>query len=202
MAIYDKNDNITYAGCVIGEKSHMWMDGMEDVFAIVWDDTERVIKYIKTGYYGADGQNLMQMEHEVDVTPETARKVLKHFKAEAVKACADSIMESRMRIEANTTAEVIRGRKVKKGTKVSVFWVGEKPTYRGRQYDWMKETEAIAGCYDENGNKIWIKAEYLKRLDLPKMPNAKERHKFIKSYVERKARELTWIDLLKLARAA
>ena len=71
---------------------------------------------------------------------------------------------------------------------LEVFWVGEKETYKSRQYSWMHETEMIAGCYDENGNKVWIKAEYLKSIDQIKSPNAKERKKFIKAYIEKAAR--------------
>lgn len=198
MAIYNGNE-ATYVGCVIGERSHMWLDGMEDVFAIVWDDEEGKIKSIKTGYYGADGNNLMGMDHDIDVTPETARKVLKSLKADAFKTCVDSILKAKMRIEKGAVAEVIKGRKVKRGTQLEVFWVGEKPTYKSRYYG-FNETETIAGCYDADGNKVWIKADYLKRINLPKTPNAKERKKFIKAYIERRTREIAgWVDLQKIA---
>lgn len=65
--------------------------------------------------------------------------------------------------------EVIKGRKIPKGTKLEVFWMGERPTYRTKQLRksgcrWANETEMIAGCYNENGEKVWIKTEYLKYL--------------------------------------
>lgn len=63
--------------------------------------------------------------------------------------------------------EVVKGRKVPKGTILNVFWLGEKPTYRARTLRnqgcrWANETETIAGCKNENDEVIWIKAEYLK----------------------------------------
>lgn len=50
----------------------------------------------------------------------------------------------------------------------------------------MHETERIAGCYNENGEKVWIKAEYLKVTDDIKSPNARERKKYINDYVAKK----------------
>lgn len=51
----------------------------------------------------------------------------------------------------------------------------------------MHDTETIAGCYNADGEKIWIKAEYLKPTDKIASPNAKERRKYIKNYVSTKA---------------
>lgn len=63
--------------------------------------------------------------------------------------------------------EVIKGRKVPKGTVLKVFWIGERETYRTRTLKrqgcrWANETETVAGCYNENGEKVWIKSEYCK----------------------------------------
>ena len=54
---------------------------------------------------------------------------------------------------------------VKKGTILNVFWIGERPTYktktlRNRGCRWANETEEVAGCYNENGEKVWIKVDY------------------------------------------
>ena len=77
--------------------------------------------------------------------------------------------------------------KVKKGTQLKVFWVGEKPTYQAQRYSYIKDTELIAGCYDNEGNKVWIKAEYLRSVTPLKSPCAAERKKFIDSYIKRNA---------------
>ena len=54
----------------------------------------------------------------------------------------------------------------------------------------MHETELVAGCYDENNNKVWIRVEYLKPVDEVKSPNSKERKKFINAYVNKRAKDM------------
>ena len=187
MAIY-KDGVETYKGAVLTEESHMWMDGMEEVYAVVWNGEE--LERIQVGYFGIDGQNLMGMGWNIDATEETKRAVRKWLKTQAWKAFEKSVLEYKNEIHKGAHVEVVRGRKVKKGTQLEVFWIGEKETYKSRQYSWMYETELIAGCYDADGNKIWIKAEYLKNLDDIKSPKATERNKYIKSYVEKRAKEI------------
>ena len=63
--------------------------------------------------------------------------------------------------------EVVRGRKVPKGTMLKVFWIGVRDTYRTKTLkrqgcSWANEKEEVAGCYTENGDKVWIKTEYCK----------------------------------------
>lgn len=63
--------------------------------------------------------------------------------------------------------EVVKGRKVPKGAVLKVFWIGERETYRTRTLKrqgcrWANETETVAGCYNENGEKVWIKTDYCK----------------------------------------
>lgn len=190
MAIKDRNGNVTFEGAVLNLQEHMWMDGMLEVNAVCWNSETRQIEYHQVGYYGIDGQNLQGCTAEIDATPETWRQVLNHIKPDAYRAFADSVTAHKQEIRKGTHAKVVRGKKVQKGTEVEVFWIGERPTYRSRRYDWMNETETVAGCYDQDGNKLWIKAEYLQNVDPIQSPNAKERRKFIKAYVEKKAREL------------
>lgn len=61
--------------------------------------------------------------------------------------------------------EVVKGRKIPKGTILNVFWIGERPTYktktlRNRGCRWANETEEVTGCYNKNGEKVWIKVDY------------------------------------------
>lgn len=181
----------THKGMVIRTSEHMWMDGMVDVFAHVWNMDEHKEERIQVGYYGADGHNLYGSSYaKPDLSEEAKRDILRTIRrTDAIYAYARSVTAHKTAIVKGTHAEVIRGRKVKKGTILEVFWVGEKETYRSRQYAWMNEYETIAGCYDEDGNKVWIKADYLKNIDPIKSPNAKERRKFVKAYVERVARD-------------
>ena len=188
MAIH-RNGITEYAGCVLAEHSHMWLDGMEEIHVDVWDKDAQDIKSIQVGYYGIDGTNLCGTSWELDVTQETARQVVRWLKNKAYKAIADGIAQYKREIRKGSQVEVIKGRKVPKGSKLTVFWVGERETYRSKMYDWMHETEEIAGCWDEQGQKVWIKKDYLKVIDNIKSPNAKERNKAIKAWVALHARE-------------
>lgn len=183
MAIY-KNGKISYAGAVIEEREHYYMDGMLDVSAIVWDMDNHCGKQIQVGYYGSDGCNLCGDSYaDVEISTEVARDIIKTKKMIALKEFCASVVHHKESVEAGVRAEVVRGRKIPKGTILDIFWVGERPTYRGRQCPWLNEYEDIAGAYDENGNKVWIKAEYLKRVDKVKSPNRKEREKFVKAWI-------------------
>lgn len=177
----------SHKGCVIKVWEHYWMDGMCDEFADVWNSEEHKVETIQIGYYGCDGCNLYgNMRAVADLSEENRRDIIRTLKRnDALAAYSRSVTAHKTEIRKGTHAEVIRGRKIAKGTKVEVFWVGDKETYKSRQYAWMYETERIAGCYDEDGNKLWIKAEYLKSTDSIKSPNAKERKAFIKAYVKK-----------------
>lgn len=186
MAVIDKNGNKTFDGAVIGSRRHCWLDGMVDEYAIVWNKENEKIEEVQVGYYGIDGYNFMEATFEVDLNAENARKVLRMLKKEAICEYAISVRNEKAAIKKGRVAEVIKGRKVKKGTRLDVFWVGERPTYRSTMYSYINETEMIAGCYDENGNKVWIKAEYLKNITQIKSPSVIERKRFIKEYIKRR----------------
>lgn len=185
-----KNNIRTYEGAVIGIDDHYWMDGMISEYAIVWDKSEKDFKSIEIGYYGSDGRNFMENTYaEVDCNVETAREIIRATKQKANVSFEKSVIEYKNTVHKGDTVEVVRGRKVKKGTKLTVFWIGEKPTYRANNSPkwgyYANETGMIAGCKTENNETIWIKAEYLKGLNPPKSPKAKERNKYIRNYVER-----------------
>ena len=180
----------TFVGAVLKTYDHMWADGMLDVYAVVWNHETQKIEHIQTGYIAIEGSNLMGGSAKVDATRDTWREVIRYLKPSAYRAFADSVTKYKREIHVGTTARVVRGKKVPKGTVVKVFWIGEKPTFLAKRYEFVRETETICGCYDENGNKVWIKAEYLENIDPLKSPNAKERKKFIHNYIDERAREL------------
>lgn len=165
MAVYFDGQE-SYTGQVLYTTEHMWLDGMLEENAIVWDLESHSTRSIQIGYYGCDGTNLAGGRAKVDASAETITDILHTLKAEAWTAFAKSVTEYKQSIHKDSVAVVVRGRKIPKGTKLKVFWVGEKPTYRSRQYAWMHETETIAGCHDADGNKVWIKAEYLKPMGI------------------------------------
>ena len=183
MAI-TRDGKTEYEGLVIRVDEHMWMDGMLEVNAVVWDMDIHATKHIQVGYYGSDGRNLCgAIDVDIDLSREAKRDILRTIKHnEAPKAFERSVIAAKTAISKGTKAEVVRGRKVKKGTKLEVFWVGDRLTYQAQRYGYS-EYETIAGCYDEDGNKVWIRTDYLKNIDPIKSPRAAERKKFIKAYV-------------------
>lgn len=183
-----KDGKATYVGRVLCEREKYWLDGMLEVWAVVWDSEARTTKDITVGYYGIDGCNLAGCGWEIDATDDVKREVLRALKDKALKAFCRSVADARAKIMKGNEVEVIRGRKIAKGTKLKVFWVGERETYLSKQYAWMNEYEEIAGCFDQDGNKIYIKTEYLKNLTELKYPCAAERKKFIKAWVKDEAR--------------
>ena len=180
-----------YIGCVISTSEHMWADGMLEETAWVWDMEAHEYKGVQIGYYGADGYNFCgRVKVTIDLSEEAKRDILRTIKrTEALKAFERSVIAHKTEIRKGTHAEVIRGRKVAKGTRLEVFWVGDRLTYRGMKCG-FEDYETIAGCYDENGNKIWIRVDYLKNIDPIKSPSATERKKFIKAYVANTARSM------------
>lgn len=179
-----KDGIVSYAGAVLETWDHYWADGMVEETALVWEMEKHEYKTVKIGYYGADGHDFIGIQAEVDVSEEVARDILRTLKVEALQSFCRSVKEKKERIEPGIQAMVIRGRKIPKGTELEVFWVGEKPAYMGYG------TEMIAGCKDKEGNKVWIKAEYLKNISPLKSPKAAERKKYMKWYVKKNAGDL------------
>lgn len=179
MALIQADGTRMYEGRTIETREHYWSDGMLSEYAVVWDIEKHEYKIVSVGYYGSDGYDFIGTRVKIDVSVEVARDIIKTTKENAKRDFCGSITEKKNKIEKGIIAEVIRGRKVKKGTILSVFWVGERPTYTGYG------TELIAGCKDSDGNKVWIKAAYLKNITPIKSPNRKEREKYIKWYINK-----------------
>lgn len=189
MALVDRDGKVSFQGAVLKTWDKYWLDGMIEEFALVWDTGKHEYRTVTIGYYGSDFQDLIGTKAEIEVSRGVARDILRCLKQNAYRAYAESVIEAKKRVGPGTRAEVIRGRKVPKGTKLTVFWTGERQTYWSR-CSGINETELIAGAYDDKGNKVWIKAEYLKSIDPVKSPTPAERRKFIKSYVRGRAGDM------------
>jgi hypothetical protein len=176
-----------YKGCVIDTHSKYWLDGMLEELATVWDIEKHEKKVISFGYYGIDGTNLRGGTAEVDLSSDVARDILRTYKSRFLASYEDMMRREREKLEAGRRAVVVRGRKVPKGTKLDLFWVGERETYRSRQYTWMHDMEPAAGGYDSMGNKVWIKADYLQNITPVASLTAKERKLRMKDYVKNSA---------------
>lgn len=182
---------ISYPSAVIKTWDRYWLDGMLSEYADCWDNEQQKIVTIEIGYYGDDCRNMYGNTFaKVDLSRETARQIMRYLKKEAIKAYTDSVIREKAVIKKGRTAQVIKGRKVPKGTMLHIFWTGKRETFRSRQYNWMHETEEVAGGYTETGEKVWIKTEYLKNLTKVSSPTAKERKRWIQSWITKRAREI------------
>lgn len=184
MALIKPDGTRIYEGAVIDTYDHYWLDGMISEYAKVWDIENHRYKQVTIGYYGSDFHDFVGIRAEIEVSTEIARDIVKTTRENAKYDFCVSVTEKKNKIEKGVVVEVIRGRKIKKGTVLNVFWVGERPTYTGYG------TELIAGCKDEDGNKVWIKAEYLKNITPIKSPSRKEREKYIKWYINKNVSKL------------
>lgn len=190
MSIF-KDGKESYKGQVIRIDNHMWLDGMEDEHAVVWDTDNHKEERIQVGYRGIDCQNLMGDSYAtVDATDEIKRDILRTLKRRAQYAFAESVKEYKRTIRRGSHVKVVRGRKIPKGTELEVFWVGEKETYQSRQYNFMNETETIVGGYTSQGEKIFVKAEYCVVTDKIQSPSKNDRKAFIKEYISREIKKI------------
>lgn len=175
---YNVNDELTAetaVGCVIGETEHYWADGMLELFAVYYDPNTDSIERRQTAYIGADGRNLMNCGHNIDLTAENARKAMRCLKRSALDAYVLHLKELQRTFVKGDKVKVVRGRKVPKGTILDVFWCG-KVYNRFSRMD-----EERIGAYDADGNKVWIAAEYCEHVQR-KIETAKQRKAWIKHH--------------------
>lgn len=140
-----------YAGCVIETYEHYWLDGMLEVIAVCWNNETKTTDHVTVEYLGSDCRNMMDTTANVDLTTENARNFIRCHKMDALNSFAKSVQEVKQKIHKDDVCRVVRGRKVKKGTILTVFWCGEKPTYFAQTHRFVNEKELICGCFDESG---------------------------------------------------
>lgn len=170
--------------CVMEIKRHCWLDGMDEDTATWYDVNTNELKSETVYYGGIDGHNLDDCLAAVDLSKEVCNMYIHNNRQKAYDAFVLSVLKYKQEIRKDSNVEVIRGRKIKIGTKLHVFWIGERPTYFAKMHPWCKETMMLVGCTDESNNKVWIDADYLKVIDVIKSPNAKERKAFCKKYFD------------------
>ena len=127
-----------------GTWSAAWDEPIYDI-TYYWDVEAQEIRH-DWGYY------------EIDAMPEVIANWKNKIRNDYSKHREALIDEARKSFGKGDTVVVVKGRKTPKGTQLTVFWVGDRPTYMGYG------TERIAGAYDLNGNKVWIKAEYCRNV--------------------------------------
>ena len=183
MAIIE-NGKTMYEGQVIGEYDHMWSDGMLEEYAVVWDMEVHDTRDIQVGYSGADGRNLMgDISYKIDYTEAVVQDVIETMRKRGLYAFERETERMKHTVLRGDRVRVIRGRKIPKGTELTVFWIGDRPDYTGYR------TETIAGCKTDNGDKVWIKYDYLETLETRPDPTEDERKDFVRDYVKDNVRK-------------
>jgi hypothetical protein len=147
--IYGKTEP-EYVGCVLDTYEHNgpWDS---DWYAICWDDERQKVVHIEYDTTRAGGGGYA----DVDATHETLLKVYRHYKKEAA-SLFDEVenQQQAKKVMKGDAVLVIRGRKVKKGTKGNVFWVGNTFNY------YSGRTEKRVGI-EVGGERLFLPLEYV-----------------------------------------
>ena len=119
-----------------------------DWYAEVWDDETNSVKHVlyMTTRCGCSGRA------ELDATVDVLRKVYRYMKKIAAAKFERQNEEQAKKIRKGDTVMIVRGRKVPKGSEVSVFWSGT----RFNPYSRMNE-ERIG--VEVDGDRVFINAE-------------------------------------------
>ena len=151
MAVYINNgDGVTkeyYRGCVV----HWYeRNGYEDSdwYADVWDEETQELKAVLFDTTRAGGSG----HAELDATDDVLRKVYRFKKRLATSRFDYKNVEKAKKARKGDTVRIIKGRKVKKGLEVPVFWAGT----RYNRYSRMDE-ERIG--VEVDGERVFIAAE-------------------------------------------
>lgn len=124
---YDRN----FAGCVLGvSERNGYHDS--DFFATVWDEEQGCVRTIEDGttrFYAPSKYSRADATNEV-------RTKARNWWASTVgpRTARATLMGQRVRIDVGAEVEVVKGKKVAKGTKGIVCWMGEDAFYRRPYY--------------------------------------------------------------------
>jgi len=124
---YDRD----FTGYVLGiDERNGYSDS--DFFAIVWDEEQQCVRTIDDGTtrFAAPPKY-----HGPSATPEVWAKAAAWWASKVgPKLAKETILSQRMVIDIGSEVEVVKGRKVAKGTKGEVVWKGKDQFYRSYGY--------------------------------------------------------------------
>ena len=180
MAIVTETETL-FAGCVLKVSHHESYQVMSDIWGscskvLVWDHDAN--KPVTHSYNFSDmGQVWSKAKIEIDATEEVKDKYRKHLIEVRKQKLVDAAVTSAAKINKGNMVEVVRGRKVKAGTKgkvIAMIWANYGMGYRSKQM--MKcgialddEMEYVIGKngkgYDRHKNVAWVWEMYCERLD-------------------------------------
>lgn len=148
--IYGKPD-VQYAGCVLNTYERNGYDD-SDFYAVCWDrEKQRIVEVeYDTTRCGGGGYA------KIDATEEVLREVYRHYKKMATDYFDKTYNEKLARmVRKGDTVEVVRGRKIPKGTVGKVFWTWTK--YNPYSY----EDEDRVGIEREDGSRFFVRLDYV-----------------------------------------
>ena len=150
MAVYEYFNGKTitsYEGCVL---SHYERNGYEDSdwYAVVWDEEEQEVKNVEymTTRFPSSG------DAKVDATKDVLRKAYRYYKKLATPYVDRQILQDAARIRKGDVVRIVKGRKVKIGSEVTVFWAGT------RYNPYSRVNENRIGV-EVNGERIFIASQ-------------------------------------------
>lgn len=148
--IYGKPD-VQYEGCVLNTYER---NGYEDsdFYAVCWDREKQEIVEVEYDTTRCGGGGYAK----IDATEDTLREVYRYYKKMATDYF-DSIYNEKLAkmVRKGDTVEVVRGKKVPKGTVGKVFWTGTK--YNPYSY----QDEDRVGVEMEDGTRFFVRLDYV-----------------------------------------
>ena len=152
-----------YIGRTFHWSSHYLWDGISTIYLRTWNMDTHAEEIVAIGdNYDTSTETLLN-DVVFGLKPEVLLDAQVTYYRRSKDAWERYVAQERSRICKDRRARVVRGRKVRVGTEIEVFWVGERMAYYQPRYG-SGVTETIAGGYDDAGNKVWVKAEYLENL--------------------------------------
>ncbi len=150
MAVIYSDKEVLYKGCVIDTYEHNGYEDSDFYAVCVNPETGEIdkVEYDSTRYPNGGYA-------DIDITEDNFRKYLVNSVASEVKDIQRQDRVKSKLVEVGKEVEVVKGRKVAKGTKGKVFWLKE---VNYDKYDrWYKAVTKI-GIKDEQGNVYWTYA--------------------------------------------
>jgi hypothetical protein len=124
MPIIHSDGSITHTGLVLGHGGSHWNDSMQVTlfYALVWNATKGESEQV---CYGSDWDNKSKGQLIVDASPNIMAQYDALTEARRIAYVAYQEQLQYERVTTGKIVDVNRGRKVPKGTRGIVFWVGD-----------------------------------------------------------------------------